>query len=74
MVMLNLCTKLAGNVMAGFYLMPKQMEQWCLISTIEVCPKETTTYTLTVTDANGCSTSIEKVIYVRCGNNPKNPK
>jgi uncharacterized Zn ribbon protein len=45
-------------------------------STIEVCPKETTTYTLTVTDANGCSTSIKTVIVVdvRCGNNPKNPK
>jgi len=45
--------------------------------TLEVCPEETTTYTLTITDANGCSSSIDievEVIDVSCGNNPYNPK
>jgi hypothetical protein len=52
MVMLNLCTKLAGNVWRGSTLY-KTNGAMVLDSTIEVCPKETTTYTLTVTDANG---------------------
>ena len=45
--------------------------------TLEVCPEETTTFTITVTDANGCSVSsdvIVEVIDVACGNNPRNPK
>ncbi|WP_456868194.1 endonuclease/exonuclease/phosphatase family protein [Galbibacter sp. BG1] len=40
---------------------------------ISVCPEETTTYTLTVTDANGCiQTEAITVIVedVNCGNNP----
>lgn len=46
-------------------------------TSIEVCPEESTLYTITVTDANGCSesTTIEvDVIDVSCGNNPNNPK
>jgi hypothetical protein len=45
--------------------------------TIEVCPEETTTYTLTITDANGCSASTDievEVVDVACGNNPYRPK
>ena len=45
--------------------------------TLEVCPEETTTFTITVTDANGCTVSSEiivEVIDVACGNNPRNPK
>ncbi|MDO6810092.1 endonuclease/exonuclease/phosphatase family protein [Zobellia galactanivorans] len=44
---------------------------------IAVCPEETTTYTVTVTDENGCSASkaIEVAVDdVSCGNNPRNPK
>ncbi|EIA07806.1 endonuclease [Flavobacterium frigoris] len=46
-------------------------------STIKVCPEQTTTYTLTVTDANGCIALSERTVNVedvRCGNNPRNPK
>ncbi|MDX5586420.1 MAG: T9SS type A sorting domain-containing protein [Aureibaculum sp.] len=45
--------------------------------TLEVCPEETTTFIITVTDANGCTVSSEiivEVIDVACGNNPRNPK
>lgn len=38
----------------------------------EVCPEVTTTYTLTVTDANGCSRTDDVTVYVndvRCGKN-----
>ena len=37
---------------------------------IHVCPTETTTYTVTITDANGCSTTADvvvNVVDVRCG-------
>lgn len=46
-------------------------------TSIEVCPQETTSYTVTVTDANGCSETATinvEVIDVTCGNNPNNPK
>ena len=46
-------------------------------ASISVSPQETTVYTATVTDANGCNTTKEitvEVIDVRCGNNPYNPK
>jgi endonuclease I/chitodextrinase len=72
------CTKLlAGNVTGGVLPYTYKWSNGATTSSIEVCPKETTTYTLTVMDANGCSTAIEKtviVVDVRCGNNPKNPK
>tara|TARA_R110002051_G_scaffold15064_2_gene47620 strand:+ start:7428 stop:13370 length:5943 start_codon:yes stop_codon:yes gene_type:complete len=45
--------------------------------TITVCPEESNTYVITITDANGCSISSEinvEVVDVQCGNNPKNPK
>ncbi len=45
--------------------------------TVEVCPEETTTYTVTVTDANGCTVSADitvEVIDVQCGHNPNRPK
>jgi len=45
-------------------------------ASIEVCPEETTSYTVTITDANGCTetATIEvTVIDVTCGN-PNNPK
>ncbi len=44
---------------------------------VEVCPEESTTYSVTVTDANGCATSVDIVITVEdisCGNNPRFPK
>ncbi|WP_158549973.1 choice-of-anchor Q domain-containing protein [Runella aurantiaca] len=40
-------------------------------ATVEVCPTVTTTYTVTVTDANGCTSTDEvtvEVIDVHCGN------
>ena len=46
-------------------------------ATIEVCPSETQTYTLTVTDAAGCTSISEipvEVLDVSCGTNPNNPK
>jgi len=42
---------------------------------ITVCPEETTTYTVTVTDANGCASEAQvtvEVIDVRCGNGRNN--
>jgi len=44
---------------------------------ISVCPEETTTYTATVTDDNGCGTTKEIVVEVTdvsCGGNRWNPK
>ncbi|NER13702.1 T9SS type A sorting domain-containing protein [Leptobacterium flavescens] len=44
---------------------------------IEVCPTETAIYTVTVTDANGCSFTKEvtvEAVDISCGNNPYNPK
>ncbi|WP_111707744.1 T9SS type A sorting domain-containing protein [Lutibacter citreus] len=44
---------------------------------LEVCPEENTTYTVTVTDANGCTATADINITVEnitCGNNSKNPK
>lgn len=44
---------------------------------ISVCPEETTEYTVTVTDENGCSTSKTIAVAVNdvsCGNNPRFPK
>lgn len=46
-------------------------------STITVCPEETTTYTLTVTDFNGCSAVTDRTVTVQnvqCGNNVRHPK
>tara|TARA_R110000796_G_scaffold88850_3_gene191802 strand:+ start:3839 stop:9781 length:5943 start_codon:yes stop_codon:yes gene_type:complete len=44
---------------------------------ITVCPEESMTYFITITDANGCSVSTEinvEVVDVQCGDNPRNPK
>ncbi|WP_338358581.1 endonuclease [Yeosuana marina] len=44
---------------------------------ITVCPEETTTYSVTVTDANGCALDAEivvNVVDVQCGNNERHPK
>jgi len=46
-------------------------------TSIEVCPEVSTTYYITVTDANGCTQMAEiivTVIDVVCGNNPNKPK
>jgi len=46
-------------------------------ASFEVCPEETTTYTVIVTDANGCSVSkdiIVEVVNVQCGDNLNNHK
>ncbi|MCX2740612.1 T9SS type A sorting domain-containing protein [Pontibacter anaerobius] len=43
-------------------------------ASIQVCPTATTTYTLTVTDASGCTSTDEvtvEVVDVRCGNKKK---
>jgi endonuclease I/chitodextrinase/exonuclease III len=72
------CTTLAaGNVTGGVQPYTYEWSNGAKTSTISVCPVATTIYTLTVTDANGCSSVAEKlvtVIDVRCGTNPKNPK
>ncbi len=44
---------------------------------IEVCPEETTTYTVTLTNEDGCTLTQEievEVIDISCGNNPYLPK
>ncbi|MEM7187166.1 MAG: T9SS type A sorting domain-containing protein, partial [Bacteroidota bacterium] len=41
--------------------------------TIDVCPEETTAYTVTITDDNGCTveaTIVVEAIDITCGNNP----
>ncbi|WP_340198552.1 lamin tail domain-containing protein [Ascidiimonas sp. W6] len=46
-------------------------------ATLNVCPEETTTYTVTVTDTNGCTITAEvtvEVVDLACGNNPRNPR
>ena len=67
----------AGEVTGGVLPYTYQWSNGATTSSINVCPTETTMYVLTVTDANGCVASIEKlvnVIDVNCSNNPKNPK
>ena len=69
------CTTLSGAAAGG---MPQYSYSWSPggstsnnIST-EVCPTATTTYTLTITDANGCSRTDNVTVFVndvRCGNN-----
>ncbi|WP_367771051.1 endonuclease [Flavobacterium sp. WC2421] len=72
------CTTLtAGNVTGGILPYSYTWSNGATTSSINVCPSATTTFTLTVTDANGCSSVSEKavnVIDVNCGSNPKNPK
>jgi endonuclease I/chitodextrinase len=74
----NACTTLsAGDVTGGVLPYTYQWSNGATTKNITVCPTATTTYTLTVKDANGCVSATEKtvtVIDVRCGNNPKNPK
>ncbi|MGB5820499.1 MAG: DUF5689 domain-containing protein [Saonia sp.] len=44
---------------------------------ITICPEATTTYSVTVTDENGCTSTKEitvEVIDISCGNNPYRPK
>ncbi|MFC4634449.1 T9SS type A sorting domain-containing protein [Dokdonia ponticola] len=46
-------------------------------TSIVACPETTTSYTVTVTDTNGCSETATinvEVIDVSCGNNPNRPK
>ncbi|XLS27385.1 T9SS type A sorting domain-containing protein [Flavobacteriaceae bacterium M23B6Z8] len=46
-------------------------------ATLNVCPEETTTYTVTITDANGCTATAEvtvEVVDLACGNNPRQPR
>ena len=74
----NSCVTItAGEVTGGVLPYTYQWSNGATTSSINVCPTETTMYVLTVTDANGCVASIEKlvnVIDVNCSNNPKNPK
>ena len=68
----ELCVALIAAVTGG---LPPYSFIWSngeTTQTITVCPEETTTYTVTVIDVNGCSSSDEvtvNVIDVRCGNN-----
>lgn len=65
------CVTLKGNAFKG---VKPFLFNWSTASTdrnIEVCPTTTTTYTLTVTDQNGCTSTCTEtinVIDVRCGN------
>ena len=72
------CTTLsAGTVIGGTQPYTYVWSNGATTNNIEVCPTETTVYVLTVTDANGCTASIEKVVNVidvTCGNNPRSPK
>jgi hypothetical protein len=72
------CTTLsADGIMGGVLPYSYAWSNDATTSTIKVCPEQTTTYTLTVTDANGCTAVSERTVNVedvRCGNNPRNPK
>jgi hypothetical protein len=70
-------TLLAGTVTGGAQPYTYLWSNGATTKSIAVCPTETTVYTLTVKDANGCTSSIEKAVNVKdvsCGNNPKSPK
>ncbi|MGO4820742.1 MULTISPECIES: endonuclease [unclassified Flavobacterium] len=72
------CTTLnAGTVTGGVLPYTYEWSNGATTTTIKVCPEPTTTYTLTVTDANGCSAVTERTVNVedvRCGSNSRHPK
>ncbi|GHA65010.1 T9SS type A sorting domain-containing protein [Pontibacter akesuensis] len=69
------CTTLTGSATGGnsaYYTYSWSTGE--TTSSIKVCPTATTTYTLTVTDASGCTSTDEvtvEVVDVRCGNKKK---
>ncbi|MBX2873830.1 MAG: T9SS type A sorting domain-containing protein, partial [Saprospiraceae bacterium] len=64
------CVALSPLVQGGTAPYTFQWSSGETTSAISVCPEETTTYELTVTDANGIATTVESVVEVydiRCG-------
>ncbi|MEO6455118.1 MAG: FlgD immunoglobulin-like domain containing protein, partial [Ginsengibacter sp.] len=69
------CTTLAGNVYTGVtpfqYSWSNDLMVLSDTKNVTVCPTDTTTYTLTVTDATGCIRTDQVTMFVndvRCGN------
>lgn len=71
------CTTLeVSSVMGGTAPYSYEWDTGATTASIEVCPETTTSYTVTITDANGCTemaTINVEVIDVTCGN-PNRPK
>lgn len=68
------CTILNGSATGGTSPYQYLWSTGATTASITVCPTDTTNYTLTVTDANGCSQSDEVIVYVidvRCNDKDK---
>lgn len=68
------CTALNGSASGGASPYQYSWNTGATTASISVCPTDSTAYTLTVTDANGCSKSDQvsvKVIDVRCNDKGK---
>ncbi|NRT15660.1 endonuclease I/chitodextrinase [Flavobacterium sp. 28A] len=72
------CTTLqAGEIIGGVQPFTYEWSTGAKTNAIKVCPEQTTTYTLTVTDAKGCTAVTERTVTVenvQCGNNSRHPK
>ncbi|MBU2061647.1 MAG: fibronectin type III domain-containing protein, partial [Bacteroidetes bacterium] len=67
----------AENIVGGVLPFSYEWSNGAKTSSIKVCPDQTTTYTLTVTDAVGCTAITERTVNVQdvsCGNNKRFPK
>ena len=70
----QVCTTLTANATGGKLPYTYRWSTGETTQSISVCPAETTTYTVTVTDANGCAnTSQVKVTVVTQGSSPTAP-
>ncbi|NRT12952.1 endonuclease [Flavobacterium sp. 14A] len=66
-----------GTITGGVLPFTYEWSNGAKTASIKVCPDQTTTYTLTVTDAVGCTATTERTVNVQdvsCGNNRRYPK